>query len=197
MMRRIQNSHQHHTKGSSIETMVRSTRRSTFSLSVEINTHSLVGLSSWYNNAAHHLAMCFHAGVDHLARTWISDTVVYRWSIFLMVVEYMQDFLLDWSIAIDIKWLITVALSMSIFCFFLYFLVFWQSTENGTALAGLDALLLLEILVPATMIGGTTMCCLGVVTGETVAVLIPVAWVTSACSSDYVRRHVYQNLGHG
>ena len=82
------------------------------------------------------------------------------------------------------------------FCFFLSLMVQVQSSSDSAVLTGMVSLVLVELLVPVTMIGGTTLCCLGGITGETSAIMIAFVWVTSACSSDYMRQYIYPHLGH-
>eukprot|EP00977_Amphora_coffeiformis_P003647 scaffold710_cov171-Amphora_coffeaeformis.AAC.16 len=159
-------------------------RSRTVSLSVEVNPPSFDSFSSLFIDSKDHLAATFEAGVDALAQTWIPDKVVYRVSIFLMSVERIQEFLLERSMAVDTHWLLPITTMV-------------QSVSSDSAvLTGMISLVLVELLVPITMIGGTTLCCLGVITGETSAVMIAFVWVASACSSDYMRQYIYLNLGH-
>ena len=172
-------------------------RPRTVSLSLEVHQPFFDSFSSLYVDTKDHLAATFEAGVNALAQTWIPDKVVYRVSIFLMSVEHVQGYLLERSMAIDTHWLLPITTMVASFCFFLSFLVQVQSASSDSAvLTGMISLVLVELLVPVTMIGGTTLCCLGFITGETSAVMIAFVWVTSACSSDYMRQYIYPNLGH-
>ena len=155
-------------------------------------------LFSLYHDAVQQL-------VSGLAWTWIPQHVVYRISIFLLAVDLLQDFWMEPLTAIDMEFVILLSLVAASICFSLSFLVASLSSSSSSdndssaavALAGMVSLFLVELLVPVTMIGGTVMCCLGYVTGETAFVLILAVWITSTYSSDIVRQTVYPSLGHG
>lgn len=154
-------------------------------------------LSSLFHDAGQQL-------VSGLAWTWIPPHVVYRISIFLLAVDLLQDFWMEPLTAIDMEFVILLSLVAASICFSLSFLVASLSSSSAdndssaaVALAGMVSLFLVELLVPVTMIGGTVMCCLGYVTGETAFVLIIAVWITSTCSSDIVRQTVYPSLGNG
>ena len=164
---------------------------------MEIHTPSFDSYSSLFMNARDQVAASLESGVESIAQTWIPDKIVYRVSIFLMAVERIQGFLIERSMAIDTHWLLPITTIVASLCFFLSLIVQVQSSASDSAVVtGMVSLVLVELLVPVTMIGGTTLCCLGILTGETAAILIAFVWVASACSSDYMRQYIYPNLGH-
>ena len=171
-------------------------RSRTFSLSLEVQPRSFDSFSSLYVDVADYFAASLEASVDSLAQTCIPHNIVYRVSIFLMAVERVQEFLIERSMAVETHWLLPITTVVASFCFFLSLIVQVQSASDSAVLTGMISLVLVELLVPLSMIGGTTLCCLGTLTGETAAILIAFVWVASACSSDYIRQYIYPNLGH-
>lgn len=162
---------------------------------MEIQPLSFGNFSSLYRDATGHFASTVEAAVESLAQTWIPDKVVYRVSIFLMAVERIQDFLIERPMEVDIHWLLPVTTVVASFCFSLALIVQLQSSASDSAVM-MVSLVLVELLVPLTMISSTTLCCLGALTGETAAILIACVWATAGCCSDYMRTIIYPNLGH-
>lgn len=164
---------------------------------MEVQPPSFDSFSSLYMDASDHLASSVQAGVDSLAQTWIPDNVVYRVSIFLMAFERIQGFLIEKSMAIDTHWLLPITTVVASFCFFLSLMVQLQSAaSDSAAIFSMVSLVLVELLVPLAMITSTTLCCLGLLTAATGAILIAFVWIVSACTSDHIRQHLYPSLGH-
>lgn len=175
--------------------MVRS-RHLRLSLEVEVPR-----LSSLYGSAIENFVATWEAGVDEIAQTWVPDKVVYRISIFLMTVERIQLWFVERfgkvSLSIDAHWLVPITTSVASFCFFLSLMVQLQSASDSAVLTSVLSLALMEMLVPVAMIGGTTLCCMDILTGEIAAFMIAIVWVASSLGSDSIRHYIYPTLGHG
>lgn len=139
--------------------------------------------------------MSLEAVLDGVAKTRLPDMVVSRISILVMVLEQVREYL--WEIfgeaTVTIKaqmhWVIPILTSITSFCLFLTMVVQAQFSFESSPLAGMLALIAVELLVPVAMLSCTALCCLNILAGEAAAA----AWVASVLSMCCITQYLSQS----